>query len=1237
VTDTSNPPPRRAWARRLLGVIGLVLVLVIATPVWFPWLLVFVSRLNGVSIGDHKRIGISRLRLVDVNASLGSQTFQAKSLEIPQPLTWLLAVARSKSAAPSTPLWVLRDWTLRPNPETNDAPAPSTIDSVATVLDQAEGVAAQGTWLGVAGLSVLVPTVEITERGIHATVDEGDHRLRVALTLPSAGRVEARASLSPDDLVLESTATRNGADWTVAGSLHQHTNRVNFQALMRPGAWLPATATLQGDAWSLPLPKGLQGSVRIQAQADWVEGNGTFALAASGTLSLPDTDNPLPLSAEVQGRLTPQAVTITRCVGDWTFASARLQSPVRWDLQEPRNITGFAWDASLRPGAVPEWGITGTATITLRSTATELSRLGEGISFELLGTDLQAPSVGALGLSAIGEVDWPVLQLQRLEATLASGSQLAASATADLLGKQLQKGSWTFDGQIPGSPTNGGFQWPVLHASGTAAGPFTNLLQTGNVQSIAETLPSPHETVMLDAHWRIQGLTLEDLTLNATQGTVGLHLQGRASYETTPTPSLRGAWTRLDGTTAGQTNLALAQPLHFEVEFPTASNVVLRLPHAHWQGSAGELQAAAEIDWPTKGRFTTTLREFNPAFLTTGFGNLPPAATQSLVRRLTFEGSWKDGPLVGRGSLDATVPLPELGAVRVQGSVAATADGVQFEDWSLTRQEVVGPQFSGRLPVRFHPAQGLRQGWETLDGPLQGALTVGGDSWPWKWLATRTGAELTEASARIDLAGTLAEPRLQLAWNTAQVRVQIPGRKMPPLLIGSIAAKAHASSEAIVLESLTLDVEGQTLRAEATIPWQTVTNSDSASWATRWMPDLQGAEGQLDLPEASVSALAKPLEEYLQPGGTLRGHVERRDAAWHGWLELTNVTTRPIPALGILRDIDLRLVWADDKLQIARGQAFLSGQPLALSGAWTLPNHPKPEAGLRLTATNLAIVRSPELILRADLDLTLSLARTNPSAPPVVGGLVTLHDSVVTMDVRDLVAVDLERPRQRPPFFSVEQPPLSDWTLDVRVRGDRFARILSPILKASASADLNLRGTLGQPKLIGQAFVDRGRLAFPFGQLEIQQFQVVFTEADPYRPRLEGKAEGLSFGYNLGMELGGTLSEPEIGFSSTPPMTTSEVLQMLMAGSLPRNEYSYSTGGKAQNVGTYLAGDLLTQLAGDPMEEPRLTFRSAQRVSANGSLTYSVEYRLSDRWSAVAEYDRWNQLGAGVRWRVLEK
>jgi hypothetical protein len=63
----------------------------------------------------------------------------------------------------------------------------------------------------------------------------------------------------------------------------------------------------------------------------------------------------------------------------------------------------------------------------------------------------------------------------------------------------------------------------------------------------------------------------------------------------------------------------------------------------------------------------------------------------------------------------------------------------------------------------------------------------------------------------------------------------------------------------------------------------------------------------------------------------------------------------------------------------------------------------------------------------------------------------------------------------------------------------------------------------------------------------------------------------------------------------------------------------------------------MSSLMGDRGDEPRLSFRSGERVTSEGKLTYGAEYRLTDRWSLTAEYDRWGQVNAGARWRALEK
>lgn len=394
-------------------------------------------------------------------------------------------------------------------------------------------------------------------------------------------------------------------------------------------------------------------------------------------------------------------------------------------------------------------------------------------------------------------------------------------------------------------------------------------------------------------------------------------------------------------------------------------------------------------------------------------------------------------------------------------------------------------------------------------------------------------------------------------------------------------------------------------------------------------------EARLAVPSAELATLTEPWRHVLLPSGGVSANLQWAGGQLAGWLEVSNAATRPLPGLGTIREAALRLELDSDRVRVTRGTATLNGQPVTLSGQFAAPGLGEDTLDLHLHATNLALARSSELVLRADVHL--SLQRTNATTPPRIGGEIRLRDSLVLMDFRDAVAVDLERPRRRPPFFSVETDPFADWTLDLKVQGSRFGRIISPAVQGTLSANARLLGTLRNPRLLGDVAAEDGALVFPFGRLTLNSARVRFTETDPFSPNLEGRAEGLNFGYNLALDFHGTLSRPELVFSSLPPLTTSEILQMLTAGTLPRGEYAFSEGGKVQRVGTYLARDLLSSLTGNKSTEPRLTLRSGQHVSTAGRLTYGVEYRLSDRWYLVGEYDRWNQLNGGVRLRLIEK
>jgi len=110
-----------------------------------------------------------------------------------------------------------------------------------------------------------------------------------------------------------------------------------------------------------------------------------------------------------------------------------------------------------------------------------------------------------------------------------------------------------------------------------------------------------------------------------------------------------------------------------------------------------------------------------------------------------------------------------------------------------------------------------------------------------------------------------------------------------------------------------------------------------------------------------------------------------------------------------------------------------------------------------------------------------------------------------------------------------------------------------------------------------------------------------------------------------------------VTFNSTPPLTSEQILLMLATGELPQDELAFSNQKKAGNLALYLGKDLLTRLLGNEDSTERLTIRSGEHVSETGQSTYYIEYKLTDDWSVVGEYDRFNALNAGLKWRIFSR
>jgi translocation and assembly module TamB len=198
-------------------------------------------------------------------------------------------------------------------------------------------------------------------------------------------------------------------------------------------------------------------------------------------------------------------------------------------------------------------------------------------------------------------------------------------------------------------------------------------------------------------------------------------------------------------------------------------------------------------------------------------------------------------------------------------------------------------------------------------------------------------------------------------------------------------------------------------------------------------------------------------------------------------------------------------------------------------------------------------------------------------------------------------------------------------------------KVRAAVFNGEVSANLDLSGTLKEPVSIGNAEINSGIVRFPFATFEVKSGYVTLSRGRPYEPQLRLLAESRQFGYDINMQVSGSAEAPILQFTSNPPLNYEQVLLLVTAGELPREERILTTQQRAQTVAMFLGRDLLSRLGYGDQAEQRLLIQSGEQLTQEGTPTYRIEYKLSDRWSVTGEYDRFNDYNMGLKWRVYQK
>jgi translocation and assembly module TamB len=937
----------------------------------------------------------------------------------------------------------------------------------------------------------------------------------------------------------------------------------------------------------------------------WQNARFTIDLRAIGRPA--ENQSAPPLNVDIAGQGDTESFQIERFNISLPGTTAHLLAPIIID-REAQILSGpsqFSLESDLEqlPGN-PE----------LRGKITGRVRVQpDGENLPRLTAELEARDVRAAGF----DVKVAVFEAEQVGAKLAvkkSSIAFADGSNADV------KGDWdwstrtvtdaSLDGEIKAAafarvlpPT---LTFSRFSVSAKAAGRWPDLSHSGKLDVDGLTVGTP-KPVEIEASWKGTGPSADSFELEAKTGASTISMEGQLTRDNV----------QIDVATLtlpDAPKLQLAQPtvvrwrpaLSIEnLDFVGNATVV----RATWSGPGARLEIQnIESTW---------LQDLAPV-------TSPPWKLESL----TFQGSWPSGVLTGDARINGQVAIGENKNARIELIARAQPDGVMIERLVVNGDEGPVLHAHGRAPYVITPtAQPVWKFSENGSWSLQAETAP--DSPFWKAQAAATGVTLTAPRLIAKIEGSPKKPDAYIDLQAEEItfqRVRLP-------TLSKFGARLVLEETRISLERFSILSAGQTLTASGHTSikpeqWKELSNNPRLLWSG-------DAQARLHLPAIDLSAFATFLPEALAPTGVLDGNITvKADGTINGAIKVTDASTHPISPFGSFNQISSEIIFDGRKATLKSLTALASGQPVEAKGAVEFPANAPLKLDLTLVGKNLPLARQTGLLLRGDINLQL---KSSAEGITTVGGDVNLHDGIFLRDVRSLVPKRGGGAASRPPYFSVTKAPFRDWQLALKVGGERFIQLRTPLFNGVVSGSFQLSGTLFEPIAIGQATFDEGVVLLPFASLRLKSGSVRLTQADPYTPQLAINAESRTLGYDVRMDLSGPASDPVLVFSSSPPLSSEQVLLMVMAGETPRSDISYSGSERATRIGTYLGKSLFSGLFGGSGGAERLTISSGENVTEAGEETYSVEYMLNKRWSVVGERDEFDDYNIGFKRRLLTK
>jgi translocation and assembly module TamB len=388
------------------------------------------------------------------------------------------------------------------------------------------------------------------------------------------------------------------------------------------------------------------------------------------------------------------------------------------------------------------------------------------------------------------------------------------------------------------------------------------------------------------------------------------------------------------------------------------------------------------------------------------------------------------------------------------------------------------------------------------------------------------------------------------------------------------------------------------------------------------------ADGSLDL------AVLQTLLPNVHSSGQINVHFSDQGTPSRpkmlGQLQLKNVALStdavPIGLEGITGQVNV----SGNRAEIANLSGTAGGGNISASGFVSYGQETTFNLGLNAQSVRIRYPEGLRSILSGQIYM-----RGNPGDSTLTGRV--LVDRLSFTQAFDLAnfAGYFSEDSTGSPASSVER----NMKLSVAVQSAQELNLASSKLSMGGSANLNVRGTLAQPVLLGRISLTGGEVFFLGKRFQVQSGTIEFANTARTEPVLRLYITTTIEQYNITLNLSGPMDRLRTNYTSEPSLPPADIVHLLAFGNTSEEaatapSSSAAMGAEsvlAQGVSSQVAGKLenvtgVSQLTIDPLAlnsqgNPGAQVAVQERVTGSLLLTFSTDVTSTQGQAVELQYD----------------